>query len=340
MKLLLLMVLVFLSGCIEPPPEASSDNNEPQNNEPTNVVTSNNSTTPNNILPPNNVVTSNNLPNQTVIGNSCERVEDCGIGVCVLESEVGIPKGYCSLRCIESTECGLGAHCGIKDNKDNSGGLCLRTCQESSECGRPGFGCFDLDLDGNKECWSVGTGPGLIGDPCNSVAECSGGEGAFCQTQTQGFKSGYCTKFCAQGVVPDICGTDSHCTVFGMCARNECQRDDGYISRDLDADGRDECWPAATGGNEVGEQCEGLWDCKGEALGFCLTDVPDGYCTQICSSSTPCPSGSKCFQGEQGSVCLASCDGVTPCSGTLQCQDLPESPGGPLISVCWLSTAP
>jgi hypothetical protein len=135
------------------------------------------------------------------------------------------------------------------------------------------------------------------------------------------YVDGYCTAGCDTDA---DCSAGGHCTAFpgdGGTTVNLCTADcstdaecrAGYACYDRDGNGESECWLAATGTGAVGSACTFIWQCSGDENGACLTEADgfrQGYCTQVCSATMPCPTGSHCGVTDTATgdgICLADC---------------------------------
>ena len=84
------------------------------------------------------------------------------------------------------------------------------------------------------------------------------------------------------------------------------------------------CPPTSLGA--VGQPCQASSDCLG---GLCLTNElftwNDGYCTQSCTASMTCPTGSSCIEapGTNNSFCLQNC--IVSCRPGYACAEAPGS---------------
>jgi len=304
-----MIIGVFAVGCIDAPPQpnitnSNNSNNTNSNNTNSNNTNSNNSNNTNsNNTNSNNTNSNNSSPKE--VGYSCVDNSDCQTATCLPEGVLGVPGGYCTKVCGADAECPIGTHCGFYG--PNGFGICLRSCEDDSDCTREGFKCYDFELDiTNTECWPSGVGAAPLGSRCESTLDCSGGQGAICRTQVEGFYEGYCSKRCLNS---SNCGPNGSC-LNGFCASKTCERETGYALADFNANGEEVCWLAGTGAGKIGEPCAGVWECDGGAGAFCMT-TSDGYCSRGCSAEVPCGADAACILGDQGSFCLATCD-VTP----------------------------
>lgn len=69
--------------------------------------------------------------------------------------------------------------------------------------------------------------------------------------------------------------------------------------------------PSATDLARLGAPCSADGDCIG---GLCIQGLPNGYCSNLCTSNADCSDG-LCFglQGQEGQVCLVECQGDDEC---------------------------
>jgi hypothetical protein len=210
--------------------------------------------------------------------------------------------------------------------------VCLQSCDSDADCRTPLYECFDYDSDGTDECAPVGSGDGAIGDACDSVADCGGGQRGFCALEGMGiYSGGYCLMTCGGG---ESCPVGSNCTGTSggsFCMRN-CESDadcrsPGYMCRDFDDDGSRECTPAGTGDNGIGEPCDGVWDCAGGGAGLCYNEsagFPEGMCSRTCVLITnPCGEGYHCAYSDASSepyFCLVTCEIDADCREGYECR--------------------
>lgn len=249
-----------------------------------------------------------------VVGQPCTRDGECATGIC---RSAGWPGGYCTTVCTSDDQCGAGNHCAF--SSDGSG-LCVVSCQ--GVCPRAGYVCADLDGDGARECVPGGTSSGShVGDPCTSVADCSGNVGAVCIPPPEGGPNGYCTVRCGAGA--RTCPSGSHCgfnSGNSVCLQDcqqssECQA--GNVCTDWDGDGISECTP----GKPVGGACTGDAECASGHCATASTGFEGGYCTQPCTSTSECPAGSAC--DPTSAQCVKTCTSSLDCRGSgYACVDL------------------
>ena len=289
-KLLSMIGFLVLVGCIEPPPQNAANN-----------VTTNNS--------------NNEMP--IGVGSPCLNDGDCELGYCIQPGESGIPGGYCTKACTRNgSECPNGSHCGLMNEEGNS--ICLQSCDAESDCVRKNFGCFDFDFDSNRarECFPSGTGEQDVAQSCEFTTDCTGGPGALCLTEMGGFPEGYCSKVCVR---PQDCGEDGTC-IGGVCAASECEGRDNYKTYNYTDNDQEItfCWIEGTAA--VGASCEDFFECEGEDP-FCVTELPDGYCSRACSDNAECGEKARCtgvFQ-RTDPICAATCSGDTDCRDGYRC---------------------
>lgn len=273
------------------------------------------------------------------LGESCNSSGECLLGACITEDNAGWPGGYCSGGCTDDADCGGTGHCAF-DAADGEG-VCVLDCTQDSDCRTSeNYGCGDSDTDGIDECIPVANGSGAPGDACEFATDCAGGTAGWCLVENRGFQDGFCTQECTTS---NPCPSGSHCTFidtttglgacFPDCTGDSDCRAEGYLCFDGDDDAATECMPAATGTGDVGDVCGQDFDCAGGEDGFCIEEGTNaswrqGYCSQICDSTTTCPSGSHCglidtTTGE--GFCLEDCAGNSQCRADgYACRDVDE----------------
>ncbi|MBX3271781.1 MAG: hypothetical protein KF729_16050 [Sandaracinaceae bacterium] len=283
-------------------------------------------------------------------GAACAGVWDCAGGEAGSCFTTDIEGGYCLRECDVDADCGSGAHCSLF-------GLCLASCTTDGDCRATGYACQDLDEDSRLECFRAGTGTTAIGAPCESTAECTGGDRALC-VRNRNFADGFCLQTGCTSDGSVACPSGSHCSIFldpdtglpeptGLClpdctTASDC-RMDGYRCYDsADTDGVTECWPSATGTGAVGARCRELRDCAGGEAATCLYQLtvdaagtilpfPGGYCTRFCDTAA-CPAGSSCVANV---LCVQDCTMGSDCrpGADYQCTMIPFP--GPAGNSCW-----
>lgn len=191
--------------------------------------------------------------------------------------------------CVPTTCQAEGAECGAIDDGCNSTVTCPDTCGAGETC------------QGNTCVQS--TSNGEVGDACDVDADCGNIPDRTC-VQHPDYRGGYCSASCQ---FDNDCPAGSHCARLfvgdpdkeKVCMKNctsdaDC-RDRGYGCQNWDsfddnAQTSDECSPVADGTGEVGDPCDGLYQC---ADGHeCLRDwknqngttttFPGGMCSQGC----------------------------------------------------------
>ncbi len=266
------------------------------------------------------------------IGATCAGVYQCMGGTdafCIQEAQ-GWRAGYCSEVCTTNADCGVGAHCGNQDPATGDG-ICIADCATNGDCRTDGYSCFDWDSSpvASLECAPGGTGAGSQGDACAGVWECSGGAGAFCVTDAQGWTNGYCAlDGCATNT---DCSLGAHCGFFdsmtneGICIKTcgtdiDCRANYGCF--DLDSDQVNECLPAGDG--RVGDPCGSFADCAGRDNAICAPEpnFPNGMCLLDCTpgSGTTCTAGNVCVAFTGLSACVPSCASNADCRQGYTCQ--------------------
>jgi hypothetical protein len=265
------------------------------------------------------------------VGDACAEHGDCAGGQdgwCIHDS-LGWKNGYCTREFTAADPCPAGSHRTFFDSTSGTG-ICAKDCGSSGDCRDDGYLCFDADGDAVTECAAAATGSGQIGEPCQELYDCAGDEDGFCFTQDDGWRDGYCSQACN---ATTACPNGSHCSDAdgdgeGVCVDDclgsgQC-RFDGYLCLDFDDSGDDECFPAATGTGQVGDGCNGYWECAGGEFGACITDAgwTEGYCTIFCGAGeSTCPVGSECFAFNDADACLDNCMTQVDCRTGYSCQD-------------------
>ena len=178
------------------------------------------------------------------IGDACTVHTDCAgdqRGVC-MSVENGTVGGYCtSVLCDDAAgACPGGSHCALL----NMGlGYCTKDCSSGGDCRSEGYACFDVDGDGQDECWVAGTGSAGIGDACAMTTDCGGGAFYFC---FRFWNEGYCTATCTPDIGID-CPAGTNCFDFGdfssclLACENDDGCRDGYSCIDGDSQDGNEC---------------------------------------------------------------------------------------------------
>lgn len=227
----------------------------------------------------------------TQVGKPCQGNGECGSanGLCITQINNAWRDGYCTQQCGGgSPECPAGAQCA-----DFGGGAlrCIKTC-------RPGTG----DCRAGYACLLVAQGfPALCLNACYSDADCNGG--AASGSNLCRLCDGVClAKQSPTAQIGDSCTADSQCGVGQLCIRLKANSSQVGVCSQTCANacstcpngsachlltGSDEPWclrSCTTGSCPAGQQC-GL--------------LPTGKaCVPGCTSSTECPIGTACLQGE------------------------------------------
>jgi MYXO-CTERM domain-containing protein len=164
----------------------------------------------------------------------------------------------------------------------------------------------------NGFCIDTGGGGGQLGEPCDNGCA----QGYYCVCTDANQTNCFCTR---------DCGSTSPCPSGWSCAPLQ--------------SGGGACVPGeTTGTGQLGDACESGADCQnGICVGISSTQ---GMCTQLCSSTQPCPSGYSCspLQGG-GGACTRSTTpprdgGTTPPDGGTPTPDAGTRPPQPLGSTC------
>ncbi len=273
-----------------------------------------------------------NVPADRGIGSACTTDAQCNSGTCLSEAGYGYPGGYCVGACeIFFTTCEGSPPNGVCD-----GYQCVRGCTTSAEC-RAGYECYATAGITTKACNPVGLGAREIGQACTSSMDCAGGRQIRCAGPQEGFRNGYCQKFCDAS---NSCPSGSHCSGF-LCLRDcasnaSCRGNgmDGYMCYDIDDDQVPECYVAGTGATGVGGACTGPWDCAGGQWARCGSEhaggFPGGYCSIACGSGQgSCPVGAHCGTTVINNFCVKDCLTATQCRTGYLCKE------DGTIDACW-----
>ncbi len=175
-------------------------------------------------------------------------------------------------------------------------------CAGDSDCAS-GL-CIEESRAGTSVSWTGGTCTReCTANPCEAASSCvafSDGT-SWCVAgcgQSSDCRAGYVCSLAVSGCLPDCrlgfsCGTSLSCDpTTGACG------------------------PGIQG---IGAPCTGDAECKS---GLCTVEQSNasgkqwagGYCTQVCTSSTPCQDAASCITYEDGSsYCAASCASTSDC---------------------------
>jgi hypothetical protein len=261
-----------------------------------------------------------------------------------LSATTDAPGGYCTASCETDTQCGGGGKCSAPVGEVE--GECLALCTDASAC-RAGYLCV-----GAVARWQI-TGTcqpapqtaqlddGVVGLPCESNADCGGGECAAASPLGTPLPGRYCSGRCLED---SNCGAGGACLVYsgsnnaGHCyarcsSDTECTRA-GYGCRQL-APNFNACYPApvALPDRHAGAACRDDSDCGGNegSCAFVLPygnlnaaneeiPAPGGYCTQVCSLDAECGANAQCIAaGVKGGMCLGRCNSDTDCRKGYRC---------------------
>lgn len=267
------------------------------------------------------------------IGDPCEHDFQCGGGVmgsCGRNS----PGGFCAMSCDTEHPCPDGMPC--------LAGACGRHCAEDTDCRvAEGFSCNEFFYPGHTVCRAVATGPGALGDPCDEILDCGGGERGICVPHRG--PNGNCTF---------ACSTEHPCPEGSVCSRNwagiciETCRDSstcpsGFACIEYRAEnGRVfmGCGPIGIGTGAVGDPCTSASECSGGVHAGCARGYVHGYCWTVCGSSgVACEPGSFCHDWGRFDGCVKSCTTISDCRAGYECVQLREGracmiPGTPIPS--------
>lgn len=119
---------------------------------------------------------------------------------------------------------------------------------------------------------------------------------------------------CHQEWCVELCNDDGSCPN----PRHSCKLLAGFETCGL-------AGPAA-----LGEACGDFSDCSGAQ--DCLTNAPDGYCSQTCVGDGECGAG-RCGRFDDGNFCGATCQGDGDCRAGYRCGQIPGAGGGQ-VQIC------
>ncbi len=171
--------------------------------------------------------------------------------------------------CTDSAQC-------VRGLCESVGGsmVCTQTCFPDSPINCPAGTYCEVTGCGSGRCIPGGAGAGGPGAPCTADADCA-------------------SEYCAPLRGGNLCGEPCCAAASVFCA-------DGTLVCDLipDGDGSGACIPPelAMGPRGFGSACDEGGDCLS---GNCAS--PGEFCTDICSTESPCPVGFHCSAG----VCAA-----------------------------------
>ena len=85
----------------------------------------------------------------------------------------------------------------------------------------------------------------------------------------------------------------------------------------------------APGKADIGHTCAHYSECDGiESRAACITEWPEGYCTELSCTLGSCPLGSRCVTGitftnvDIDAFCLATCETNSDCRDGYMCTDV------------------
>jgi hypothetical protein len=241
------------------------------------------------------------VPNAGV-GSACSVASDCVGNICFQGEYID---GYCSQDA--SAGCPTGSHASVfSDNLS----YCFRDCTSDNDCRLPHYGCYDLNVDGTKECAYLGTGPGVPGSACSGTEDCSGGINGFCLAEaSDGFlNSGYCTADC----------TTHPCSIGSLCLNLSGQ----------DVTGQNYCFGDCSADTDCrsGYECLGIFN-NGDGVCFPTEDSPccfaqdvPGCATEPSIEDCVCLDDPYCCDFVWDEFCVATAQDSTVCTAqTLSC---------------------
>ncbi|HKP56175.1 MAG TPA: hypothetical protein VJV78_05635 [Polyangiales bacterium] len=159
-----------------------------------------------------------------VVGRTCVSEADCAGGRCAATSPLGpaFPGNYCTARCFEDAQCGVGGACLVFEGSADPG-HCFERCSSDSDCTREHYRCVEIH-PGLDACYPAPrTFPDhTTGKACDSDAACGGVAkscvdelpfGTFSAYEPVAAPGGYCTQECA---LDTQCGAGAQCITRGV----------------------------------------------------------------------------------------------------------------------------
>lgn len=205
--------------------------------------------------------------------------------------------------------------------------------------------CDWLVDNADPSCAPTTVTPGIT---CNQDFQC--GMGGSCLFESMGFAGGYCTTSCT-----DTCPGDATCLQTrngGYCLDSCTKIDDCRPGYDClsPSSGPAVCLPSCTvdgcvqgetcntttgvcfhnGPTHPGGSCTADLDCADN--GWCVDQLPDGYCLVECTVDADCVEGHYCIELGMFAACLQTCTRNTDCRSQYSCW--PEADG---TASCWAS---
>jgi hypothetical protein len=159
-----------------------------------------------------------------VVGRTCVSDADCAGGRCAASSPLGpaYPGNYCTARCFEDEDCGVGGACLVFEGSSEPG-HCFESCGADADCTREQYRCLQL-RPGFDACYPAPRAlpDHMAGKACDSDAACGGvlkscvhelPYGTFSAYEPVPAPGGYCTQDCS---LDDQCGAGAQCISHGV----------------------------------------------------------------------------------------------------------------------------
>jgi len=238
----------------------------------------------------------------------------------------------CLGNCAKSADCRAGYVC------SSAVGACLPDCRLGFSCGTS-LGC-------DNATGACIPGTRAIGAACAGDSDC---KSALCspeQSASSGkvWAGGYCTQACSDAAAcPDAAACLTYADGSAYCAA-KCSADTDCRGGYVCSTSAKICLPDCRQGFSCGSalNCDGATgNCVGKMLaigaactanGDCASAVctpsqstssgsawSGGYCTALCSATTPCPSSATCITYSDGSACAARCAANADCRAGYVC---------------------
>lgn len=226
----------------------------------------------------------------TQVGAPCASATQCGSPVALCQPEGQLPSGfpayqggYCTQDCgVGQTPCPAGSEC---IDFGNNALRCMKSCRLGTGDCRAGYSCLRVDVDSN-----------ICIPSCHSNADC-GGTGAFvCRTcdricaATQN----------PSGLIGDLCQSNANCGPGQACITFANQTNTSICSQTCSTSSclcptGTTCHPLANGDRYCLKDCVSGACPNGLQCGL----LPTGRaCIAPCASNEECPVGSYCYAGQ------------------------------------------
>lgn len=290
-------------------------------------------------------------------GEACTADAQCVDGTCL---QVGFDSGYCTKACTTSVDCFAGSQCGVNPSGIGPAKVCLKQCSNPGVAPggcRSGYVCeANAGTSGVPVCFPACTSVtqcGLAPD-CDSRGFCCGGDGFVCCNGNTCLNGTSCQSgTCRAG---GGTGGGSGSTGGGSGAGGGTGTSGGGTGTSGGGTGTSGGGTGTSGGgtgtsgggtgtsgggtgtsSANGDPCTDVSQCPGNR---CIVQSGNqwqgGYCSETCSGSGGCRSGSSCtsfglFAGSNDKYCLDDCawtGGQSSCRSGYVCdRNFTDRPG-------------